>query len=103
VLYILKIFYEVVKFFDNATPIKIIKSRILGFMLVAIGYIVIGVNFFICYVASLLIITGIYYTLNIYVTYKERMEKYPSAGKLKNLSDVLLLRGFSNRLEFFST
>jgi len=102
VLYILKIFYEVVKFFDNATLIKIIKSRIFGFMIVTIGYIIIGVNFFICYVVSLLIMVGIYYTLNIYVTYKEWMEKYPSAGKLKNLSDVLLLRGFTNKLEFFS-
>jgi hypothetical protein len=68
---VLKIFYEVIKFFDNATIYKIIRSRILGFMLVTIGYIIIGVNFFICYIVSILMMAIIYNILNIYVTYKE--------------------------------
>jgi hypothetical protein len=102
ILYVLKIFYEIIKFFDNATIYKIIRSRILGFMMVTIGYIIIGVNFFICYILSMVIIAFIYNTLNIYVTYKEWMKKYPLAGRLGNLSIVLNMRGFVNRLEFFS-
>ena len=101
VLYVLKIFYEIVKFFDNATIYKIIRSRILGFMLVTIGYIIIGVNFFICYILSMVIIAFIYYTSSIYLTYKEWMKKYP-LSRNNNLSIVLNVRGFVNRLEFFS-
>jgi hypothetical protein len=102
VLYVLKIFYEIVKFFDNATIYKIIRSRILGFMMVTIGYIIIGVKFFICYILSMVIIAFIYYTLSIYLTYKEWMKKYPLSGRNSNLSWVLDMRGFVNRLEFFS-
>jgi hypothetical protein len=52
IIYILKIFYEIIKFFDNATIYKIIRSRILGFMMVTIGYIIMGINFFIIYILS---------------------------------------------------
>jgi hypothetical protein len=50
----------------------------------------------------MLIMAGIYYTINIYVTYKEWMKKYPLAGSLSNLQWVLIARGFVNKLEYFS-
>jgi hypothetical protein len=30
------------------------------------------------------------------------MKKYPLSGRLNNLNDVLVARGFVNKLEFFS-
>jgi hypothetical protein len=52
IIYILLIFYEIIKFFDNVTIYKIVRSRMLGFMMVTIGYIIMGVNFFIIYILS---------------------------------------------------
>lgn len=95
ILYIYKIFYEIIIFFDTASIYKIVRSRILGFMMVTIGYIILGVNFFIIYVLSWIIGFFIYTGIHIYVNYKRTKKK---SYDLETLSTILILFGYVNYL-----
>jgi hypothetical protein len=107
VLYIIKKFYEIIKFFDNATSLKMIKSRILGFIFMSIGYFLIGNNFFYIYLISLVVIFLIYNILNIYTAFKKKLkDDFNENDDIKvidyvnTLDYVLIFFGFSeNKLE----
>lgn len=100
ILYIYKVFYEVILFFDEATIYKIIRSRILGFMMVTIGYIIMGVNFFIIYIWSWIIGFFIYTGVHIYINYKKIKKKNYD---IENLENILILFGYINYIVLIYT
>lgn len=99
-IYIYKIFYEIILFFDTASVYKIIRSRILGFMMVTIGYIIIGVNFFIIYVLTWIIGFFLYTGIHIYVNYKRTKRKDYDLRALENIN---VLFGYYNYIILVET
>jgi hypothetical protein len=66
-------------------------------MMVTIGYIIIGVKFFIIYIFSLIIGFFLYTGRNIYIHYKRTKEKDYDVVELKN---VLILYGYINYVQY---
>src|ERR1700710_2387363 len=97
IFYVYKIFHEIIKFLDTASIYKIIRSRLLGFMMVTIGYIIIGVNFFIIYVLSLIMGFVIYTGIHVYVNYKRTKLKNYDIGTITN---ILILFGYTNHVVY---
>jgi hypothetical protein len=92
-LYIFKIIYEVIRFFDNASLYKIIRSRIMGFMFMSTGYIIIGVNFFMYYISSLILGFICWNVIKIFFWYKKNTKEKPSENFINNLYSALALAG----------
>jgi len=89
ILYILKLFYEMILFFDTASIYKIIRSRILGFLIITIGYIILGIKFFIFYILSWVLGFFLWNIYLFYLVYNNDISNVSNVSNVSNTSDIL--------------